>query len=206
MSGRDEAAAAAAEAGEAETEVLSPTPQATLDHFNSIPWVASRLSDQTFRPVHLSRTLTHAGKGHTLMASTWNTPTTISHILSTYRPPLTTSNQKGEIRRFYTFGGGLNAHPNLLHGGVIATILDSTMGNVIGQELPAHGATYTVKLTVEYKRPVTTPGTVMARAWIVAIEGRKVWVEGVVEDGEGNVHARAEGMWLRAKGKANGKL
>jgi acyl-coenzyme A thioesterase PaaI-like protein len=78
------------------------------------------------------------------------------------------------------------------------------MGNVIGQELPAYGATFTAKLTVEYKRPVGTPGTVMARAWIVAVEGRKVWVEGVVEDGEGNVHARGEGLWLRGKGK--GKL
>ncbi|EXJ65302.1 hypothetical protein A1O7_01643 [Cladophialophora yegresii CBS 114405] len=197
MSGRDEPRPA--EAAEPEA---SPTPQATLDHFHSISWVASRLSDQAFRPVHLSRTLTHAGKGHTLMASTWNTPTTLSHILSTYRAP--TSDQRGEIRRFYTFGGGLNAHPNLLHGGVIATILDSTMGNVIGQELPADAATFTVKLTVEYKRPVTTPGTVMARAWIVSVQQRKVWVEGVVEDGKGNVHARAEGLWLRGKGK--GKL
>jgi acyl-coenzyme A thioesterase PaaI-like protein len=38
---------------------------------------------------------------------------------------------RGEIRRFYTFGTGLNAHPNLLHGGVIACILDSTMGNAL---------------------------------------------------------------------------
>ena len=75
------------------------------------------------------------------------------------------------------------------------------MGNAIGQQLSDYGATFTVRLTVEYKKPVRTPGTVMARAWIVKIEGRKVWVEGVVEDGEGNVHAQAEGMWLRAKAK-----
>jgi len=146
------------------------------------------------------------------MATTWNTPDTILHILSIYRPPSTTNVSspgttvpdppRGEIRRFYTFGQGLNAHPHILHGGVVATILDSTMGNVIGQELPNFGAaTFTVKLTIEYKKPVGTPGTVMARAWIRNVEGRKVWVEGVVEDGVGNVHAKGEGLWLGPKGK-----
>ncbi|KAJ9606441.1 hypothetical protein H2200_009402 [Cladophialophora chaetospira] len=178
-----------------------PVPPETLDHFRKISWVLAHLSDPAFRPVHLSRTLTHSGTGHTLMASTWNTPKTIQHILSIYRAHDEASGQTGQIRRFYTFGDGLNAHPNLLHGGVIASILDSTMGNAIGQARADYGATFTVKLTVEYKKPVTTPGTVMARAWIVKIEGRKVWVEGVVEDGKGNVYARAEGLWLRAKAK-----
>ena len=75
------------------------------------------------------------------------------------------------------------------------------MGNVIAQQMPEYGATFTVKLSVEYKKPVKTPGTVMTRAWIVKVDGRKIWVEGVVEDGEGNVHAQAEGMWLRAKAR-----
>src|ERR1700761_2168510 len=171
-----------------------PIPQATLDHFQSIPWVATHLADPAFHPVHLSRTLTHPGAGHSLMASPWTTPDTILHILSIYRPP--SSSERGEIRRFYTFGRGLNAHPNLLHGGVIAAILDSTLGNAIGQQLREHSATFTVKLTVEYKKPVGTPGTVMAKAWIVKVEGRKVWVQGVVEDAVGNVHAKADGMWL----------
>ena len=75
------------------------------------------------------------------------------------------------------------------------------MGNAIGQTMPELGATFTVKLTVEYKEPVGTPGTVMARARIVKVEGRKVWAEGIVEDEEGNVHAKAEGIWVRAKAK-----
>ena len=166
---------------------LAPSiPEPTLKHFQSIPWVATHLSNPTFHPVHLSRTLTHHGTGHTLMAATWNTPETITHILSLYRPPLspitpsTPPETRAEIRRFYTIGSGLNAHPHLLHGGVIASILDSTLGNVIGQQLPDSGVTFTVKLTVDFKKPVRTPGTVMARAWIVRVEGRKIWVRGEV--------------------------
>ena len=37
-----------------------------------------------------------------------------------------------ELRRFYTFGSKLNAHPDILHGGVVACILDSTIANGIG--------------------------------------------------------------------------
>lgn len=106
------------------------------------------------------------------------------------------------MRRFYTFGRGLNAHPDLLHGGIIANILDSTMGNVIGQELRSTGTMFTVGLNITYKKPVTTPGTILARAHITKIDGpRKVWVCGSIEDGTGGVHATAEGIWLRAKAK-----
>ena len=54
----------------------------------------------------------------------------------------------------------------------------------------------TVALNITYKRPMSTPGTVMVRSRIVKAEGRKIWVYGVVESGTGEVHATAEGMWL----------
>lgn len=180
---------------------MAPVPESTLKHFQSIPWCSSHLSDPAFSLVSMSRTLTQPGNGHSLMAETWNTDKTIRELVSLYRPPDSKTGQTGEVRRFYTFGEGMNAHPNLLHGGVIATILDSTMGNVIGQQMSPHPATFTVALNVSYKKPVTTPGTIMARSWITKAEGRKVWVHGVIEGGDGEVHATAEGMWLRAKAK-----
>ncbi|KIW94619.1 uncharacterized protein Z519_04595 [Cladophialophora bantiana CBS 173.52] len=183
------------------TNKSDSTPQATLDHFQSIPWCLPHLADPAFRRVSMSRTLTQPGNGHSLMAETWNTDRTITHLLSMYRRPDPARGQTGEVRRFYTFGTGMNAHPNTLHGGVIATILDSTMGNVIGQQLRDPAATFTVALNVSYRKPVTTPGTIMARSWITKVDGRKIWVHGVVEDGSGNLHAEADGMWLRAKAK-----
>ncbi|KIX97774.1 uncharacterized protein Z520_06552 [Fonsecaea multimorphosa CBS 102226] len=197
--------------GSADQDKPGSTPAATLEHFQSIPWCRPHLADPTFRRVSMSRTLTQPGHGHSLMAETWNTDKTITHLLSMYRPPGPegesangqTTAMRGEVKRFYTFGIGMNAHPATLHGGVIATVLDSTMGNVIGQQL-RHGSapTFTVALNISYKKPVATPGTVMARAWITKVDGdRKIWVHGVVEDGRGNVHAEADGMWLRAKAK-----
>lgn len=225
----------------------APVPPSTLAHFHSIPWCAKHLADPAFRPVHLSRTLTHNGTGHTLMAATWNTPDTIAQILSIYRPPPplppppppsappplsnengsgTNVSGQGEIRRFYTFGAGLNAHPSLLHGGVIATILDSTMGNIVGLDLGLPGGTvrnspyagekvaftmFTKNLNVEYVKPVRTPGTVMVRAWIVRIDdgedvGERDGMRGRRSRRKVHVHAVVEGndgdekMVVHAKG------
>ncbi len=176
-------------------------PQKTLDHFEAIPWCAKQLDDPAFRIVSMSRTVTQPGNGHSLMADTWNTDCTIKELLSMHRPANTAKDQSGEVRRFYTFGSGMNAHPDLLHGGVIATILDSTMGNAIGYGIRAHGSTFTVALNITYKKPVITPGTIMARSWITKVNGRKVWIHGAIENGSGEVHATAEGMWLTAKAK-----
>ncbi|KAK5942186.1 hypothetical protein PMZ80_006141 [Knufia obscura] len=183
-------------------------PPEEIKHFSSISISAPTINDPAFKPMYLSRSLTHNGRGHTLMGGTWNTEQTIAHLLSFYRSE--SSTDRAEVRRFYTFGSGLNAHPDLLHGGVIACVLDSTMGNVVGlafREMGADGGAsmFTAQLNTKYEKPVRTPVTVMARAWVKRIEdgGRKVWVEGVIEGGEKGelTHARAEGLWIRAKPK-----
>ncbi|KAK7183295.1 major facilitator superfamily transporter [Paraphaeosphaeria sporulosa] len=180
--------------------------QSTLDHFAVIPWTQSTLNDPAFRIVSHSRTVTHGGIGHTLTGKTWNTDGTIKELLSFWRPSpsphVQTESGRAELRRFYTFGGDLNAHPGLLHGGVIGCILDSSMGGCVGMVLHDPHETFalfTAQLNIAYKKPVKTPGTVVVRSWATKIEdgGRKVWVHGVVEGEGGVVHATAEGLWVR---------
>ena len=179
--------------------------EASLSHFRSIPWINDlHLSDDDFHIVggNLSRAITQPGNGHSLTGETWNTDKTIAHLITMYRPASPggeAGELDGELRRFYTFGTGLNAHPNLLHGGVIATILDSAMGNVVHQALRPKGATFTVVLNITYKKPVSTPASVLVRSSVVKVEGRKIWARGAVESSSGEVHATAEGMWLVAK-------
>ncbi|KAF2445958.1 hypothetical protein P171DRAFT_431335 [Karstenula rhodostoma CBS 690.94] len=139
--------------------------QSTLDHFSAVPWTHSTLNDHAFRIVPQSRTVTHDGIGHTLTGKTWNTDGTIKELLSFWRPSSSSSHtvppqdasQRAELRRFYTFGGDLNAHPGLLHGGVMGCILDSSMGGCVG--MVTHGpqeafALFTAQLNISYKRPV----------------------------------------------------
>lgn len=150
----------------------------------------------------MSRTVTQPGYGHSLMGDTLYTNDTMPHLLSFWRQPAPGRGLPGEVRRFYTFGRGLNAHPDLLHGGIIANILDSTMGNVCGMEGGPKSRTFTVALNITYKKPVSTPGSILARAHVTKKDGaRKIWVYGSVEDGMGGVHAIAECMWLKSKAK-----
>jgi acyl-coenzyme A thioesterase PaaI-like protein len=185
-------------------------PPGVSTHFSAIPWTHSTLNDPAFGIVPQSRTVTHDGTGHTLTGKTWNTDGTIKELLSFWRPSSSSSDaalpqndsQRAEVRRFYTFGGDLNAHPGLLHGGVISCVLDSSMGGCVGMALSDPQETFalfTVQLNISYKKPVKTPGTVILRAWVTKIEdgGRKIWACGVVEGEGGVVHATAEGLWVR---------
>ena len=184
--------------------------ESSFQHFSTHPLAISTLNDDAFELRPMSREITHDGHGHTLMAGTFNSEHTIPHLLSFFRPssnstPIGDEYTRAEVRRFYTFGGGLNAHPDLLHGGVIACILDSTMGNVIGFSIPRKKM-FTVQLNIKYEKPVKTPGTVRTRAWISKIQDdRKIWVNGIVE-GDDITYAKAEGMWLSTKPKGNEKL
>lgn len=87
-------------------------------------------ADSAFEEIEISRQLTHDGLGHSLMAGTWKSDETIADLKSYYRPR--SSKHEAEVRRFYAFGNGLNSHPHILHGGVLSTVLDSTMSNTSG--------------------------------------------------------------------------
>ncbi|KXS96486.1 hypothetical protein AC578_6302 [Pseudocercospora eumusae] len=186
--------------------------KSTVEHFSAMPYARKLLQDPRYQILSQSRTVTEGGKGHTLMGKTWKTPETIQHLLilhrkSTSDAPLPhTEHERAETRRFYTFGGDLNAHPDLLHGGVVSCVLDSTMGGAVGVTLAKQKGgppTFTVQLNVTFKKPIRTPGTVMIRAWVIKVDdgGRKAWCRGIIESEDGTIHALAEGMWLRAKSK-----
>lgn len=196
----------------------SAIPQETLAHFTTIQIAQPTLQDSTFRCLWASREVTDDGVGHTLMGKTWATESTIPHLASFYKRTETSSplSPNVEVRRFYTLGGDLNAHPNLLHGGVIGCILDSTLGSAVGIGCKGleMASMFTVQLNVKYENPVRTPGTICARAMVKKIEdgGKnwKVWAEGVIESLDGNgkliTHSKAEGLWLGRKGKPKSTL
>ena len=172
----------------------------------------------------MSRTVTASGRGHTLMGRTWNTPDTIDALVSFYQPsrpaateqstepqPTSQPEARTEVRRFYAFGDALNAHPDLLHGGVVCCILDSGLGAAVGVAVgraPSSGEgegmdtpMFTVQLNTRFRAPVKTPGVVVVRSWVEKMErgGRKVWAKGRVEGVDGVIHAEAEGLWVRGK-------
>jgi uncharacterized protein (TIGR00369 family) len=77
-----------------------------------------------------------------------------------------------------------------VHGGVMATLLDSALGCAVQSMLPAGTSYTTLELKVNYLRPITTKtGTVYAEGNIIHLGGRIATAEGRLTDVRGKLYA-----------------
>src|SRR5436189_1996281 len=77
-----------------------------------------------------------------------------------------------------------------VHGGVMATLLDSALGCVVQSMLPAGISYTTLELKVNYLRPITTKtGTVYCEGKIIHVGGRIATAEGRLTDATGKLYA-----------------
>ena len=91
-----------------------------------------------------------------------------------------------------TLGKAFEGAPGRAHGGILAALLDETMGLVNAME---GVLAYTVQLDITYLAPAPINEPITSHASMVQREGRKITVEGVVEAGE-LVIARATGLFI----------
>lgn len=54
----------------------------------------------------------------------------------------------------------------------------------------------TARLAMNYRAPIPTPGLVFGRATVSKLEGRKVTVMAILEDGNGGVFADGEVLYI----------
>jgi acyl-coenzyme A thioesterase PaaI-like protein len=98
----------------------------------------------------------------------------------------------GRMTTRFTCGSRYQGYPGMLHGGVIATLVDATMT----QCLFARGImAYTAKLQLRYRHPVRVGSEAIVQARIVADHHPAYQLEASVEvDGSTCVTARASFM------------
>lgn len=84
----------------------------------------------------------------------------------------------------------------VLHGGVTATLIDTTMAFAVRTRLGLHEATATIDLTVHYLRP-HTEGTLKCRAKIVRAGKRIFTVSADVENDAGKLIATGLSTYTR---------
>jgi acyl-coenzyme A thioesterase PaaI-like protein len=94
-------------------------------------------------------------------------------------------------------------HPGIVHGGMLATMLDEGLARCCLPVLP-NGIGVTAKLSVDYKKPVIADRYVVLRAETTKHDGRKAWVKGRLEtlpegDEEPVVLVEAEGLFIEPK-------
>ena len=120
-------------------------------------------------------------------------------------PPLVFLEKGGKsIIIIYYLGADLCGHPGVVHGGLLATILDEGMARCCFPALP-NKVGMTANLTVNYRKPLPSESFVVLRAWTRKVDGRKAWVEGRVEglgdgvEGDGNVFVEANALFIEPR-------
>jgi uncharacterized protein (TIGR00369 family) len=83
-----------------------------------------------------------------------------------------------------------------VHGGVIATILDTAMGYAVHSLLADGDAFATTELRTSYRRPVTVAaGPLRVEAGVLHAGRETALAEGRVVDAEGRLFAHATATW-----------
>jgi acyl-coenzyme A thioesterase PaaI-like protein len=86
----------------------------------------------------------------------------------------------GAYVEFAHFGADLCGHPGIVHGGLLATVLDEALARASMAALP-HRIAMTASLTVNYRAPCPAGSYVVVRCECTRVEGRKAWVRGRIE-------------------------
>ncbi|KAI1420065.1 HotDog domain-containing protein [Xylaria sp. FL1777] len=172
-------------------------------HFAAIPWCARHLQgDRMITEAPLSRTI-KPDEEDTLFAETLNSKRGIFRMLHVYKEPLSPTERVNEIKTLLTLGSGLNGYPGVCHGGVVVTVLDEVISHLVplNQErktIPS-GAHMTAYLNTRFVKPVSTPATILTRAWFTKVEGRKYFMQGTIEDENGIILAQADALFVQLK-------
>lgn len=100
-------------------------------------------------------------------------------------------------------GDDLCGHPGIVHGGLLATMLDEGLARCCMGALP-HGIAVTANLNIDYRKPTPSNSFLVLRAETIKLEGRKAWVKGHIElmtaPGEKpTVLAEASGLFISPK-------
>ncbi len=86
--------------------------------------------------------------------------------------------------------------PGLLHGGIIATLLDEAMSKAVR----VRGLTaMTRQMEIEYLRPVPSATAIRVEGKLVRSEGRKHWTEAQVLDEKMKALATAKGLFIEVR-------
>ncbi|TGJ79728.1 hypothetical protein E0Z10_g9040 [Xylaria hypoxylon] len=188
-----------------DTKTMDTKTMDTLDHahFAAIPWCARHLQgDRVIIRAPSCRTLKPADED-TLFADTLNSERGIFRMLQVYEDPLSPTERVNEIKVFLTLGSGLNGYPSVCHGGLVMTILDEVISDLVPinhhrKTIPS-GAHMTAYLNTSFIKPVSTPATILTRAWFTKIEGRKYFMQGTIEDENSVILARADALFIQLK-------
>ncbi|THH18808.1 hypothetical protein EW146_g2220 [Bondarzewia mesenterica] len=114
-------------------------------------------------------------------------------------PPLVRARKdESESWIFIHVGRGLCGHDGIVHGGLLATLLDEGLARVAIMNLPEKIGV-TAKLCINYRAPTRADQFIVLKTRLVELKGRKAIVSGTVEDMDGTVLVEATATFVQPK-------
>ncbi|KAL1940395.1 hypothetical protein VTO73DRAFT_8967 [Trametes versicolor] len=114
-------------------------------------------------------------------------------------PPLVRSrHDASENWIFIHVGRALCGHEGVIHGGLLATLLDESLARVALLNLPEKVGV-TANLNINYKAPTLAHQFIVIKVKLDEAQGRKARVSGTVEDMAGNVLVEASALFIQPR-------
>jgi acyl-coenzyme A thioesterase PaaI-like protein len=126
-------------------------------------------------------------------------------------PPMVFSTGDGmEMVSICYLGDAVCGHPGVVHGGMLATLMDEGLARTCFAALPSKTGV-TASLKVDYRAPCLADQFIVLKAQTTKVEGRKAWVKGRIEtlpaDGStGKVLVEGEALFIEPRGFATSLL
>lgn len=105
---------------------------------------------------------------------------------------------QGDAFAFIHLGRNLCGHDGIVHGGLLATVLDETLARTSFFHLP-HNIGVTARLELDYRRPVKADSVVAIETKLISAEGRKVWVEATMRDLRGQTLVQSKALFVEPR-------
>ena len=125
-------------------------------------------------------------------------------------PPLQFRDRRGPLPKLVVLahlGTDLCGHPGIIHGGLLATLLDEGLARACMPALP-NQICVTANLNINYRSPCPENSYIALKAETTKLEGRKAWVTGWIElldeeGGTGTKIAEAEALFIEPRSAKN---
>jgi len=95
-------------------------------------------------------------------------------------------------------GRGLCGHEGVVHGGLLASLLDESLARVAINNLPDKVGV-TANLNINYRAPTFADQFIVIRTTLVSASGRKSVVRGRIEDVNGTVLVEADATFVQPR-------
>ncbi|RFU78503.1 hypothetical protein TARUN_3750 [Trichoderma arundinaceum] len=184
-----------------------------IAHFSSIPWCACLIQAPNAIPF-IPQCFNPQSSAHDqLVGATLATPRGLQHMLCFFHPEdeehlHDPARPIMHVSSLFAVGEGLSGYEGVLHGGMIMTMVDESMGvlHEINMALGKVGSVFgaasvTAGLEIKFLKPGPINEAVLVNAWVDSVEGRKTRIKCEVRDGRGIELAKCSSTWVSVKPK-----